>query len=159
MDEQPKAIAALDFFTASKVGIDVASDQLIEAVRSGEVSPLKLRVWVKVMETILERVNKETQSNQLTAAEKYPTGKIEEYGAVIERSEFGTKYDYAACGDTKWERLNVDFETAKSRLTEQEAYLRTIKQPITVIDDLTGEVVTISPPPKRSTTGLKVSIK
>ena len=157
--EQPTAIAALDFFTASRAGIDLASDQLIEAVRAGEVKSLKLRVWAKMMEQIIERVLKETISNQLTEADKYPSGKIEEFGAIIERAELGTKYDYSGCGDTTWERLHADFETAKSRLSEREAFLKAMKSPMTIIDEMTGEVVAISPPVKTSTSGLKVTIK
>lgn len=157
--EQTKAIAALDLFTTSQVGIDVASDQLIEAVQSGEVNPLKLRVWVKTMEAIIDRVNRATSENQLTEAGKYPGSRFEFAGAIVDKAELGTKYDYRACGDSVWERLSTDMETAKSRLSERETFLKALKEPLTVIDELTAEVVKISPPIKTSVSGLKVTIR
>lgn len=157
--EQSKAIAALDLFSTSQVEIDVASDQLIEAVQSGEVNPLKLRVWVKTMETIIDRVNKATVQNQLTEAGKYPGTRFEFAGAIVERAELGTKYDYRACNDTVWEMLHSDTETAKTRLSEREAFLKALKEPLTIVDEMTGEVVKIVPPLKTSVSGLKVTIK
>lgn len=157
--EQQTAIAALDLFATSRTGIDVASDQIIEGIRSGDVSPLKALVWCKTMEEIIERVRKETKDNQLTASEKYPGKTFEFAGATLTKAEHGTKYNYAGCGDTKWERLSVDAETAKSRLSEREGFLKALKEPLTVVDEMTGEVVTIKPPPKTSTSGLTVSIK
>ena len=37
--------------------------------------------------------------------------------------------------------------------------LHTIKKPTVIVDELSGEVVTIHPPVKKSTSGLKVSIR
>lgn len=159
MEQQEKAIAALDLFATSRTGIDVASDQIIEGIRSGDVSPLKALVWCKTMEEIIERVRKETKDNQLTASEKYPGKTFEFAGATLTKAEHGTKYNYAACGDTVWERLNVDTEAAKVKQSERETFLKSLKGPEVVVDQLTGEMVTINPPVKTSVSGLTVKIK
>jgi hypothetical protein len=157
--EQQTGIAALDLFATSRTGIDVASDQIIEAVRSGEVNPLKVRVWIKTMEEILERVKKETADSQLREAEKYAEKSFQFAGATLTKSEHGTKYNYAVCGDTTWERLDVDAKTAISKRSMREEFLKSLKEPLTIVDEMTGEVVKINPPVKTSTTGLNVSIK
>lgn len=157
--EEQNAVSILDLFATSRAGIDVASDQIIESVRGGATNPLKVRVWIKTMEEILERVKKETGANQMTEAGKYVERRFEYAGATIEKAELGTKYDYAVCGDTVWERLNTDAETAKSSLSERETFLKSLKEPLTVVDELTGEVVKIQPPTKTRVSGLKVTIK
>lgn len=157
--EQQTGIAALDLFATSRTGIDVASDQIIDAVKSGEVNPLKVRVWIKTLEEILERVKKETAGNQMVEAAKYPEKSFQFAGATLTKTEHGTKYNFEVCRDTVWERLDVETKTAAAKQKLREDFLKTLKEPLTIIDDLTGEVVTISPPSKTSTSGLNVSIK
>lgn len=161
MEQQTQAIAALhpDLFKASRTGIDVASDQIIDLVRSGERNPLEVGAWVKAVEEVLERVKKEIKESQLTEAGKYPEKTFTVYGTSFTKAEHGTKYDYAACGDTVWERLHSDLEVAKSRLSEREAFLRALKSPEVVVDQVAGEMVTITPPVKTSVSGLNVVIK
>jgi hypothetical protein len=157
--EQTKALAALDLFATSRAGIDVASDQIIEGIRSGEVNPLTGLAWCKTMEEIIERVRKETRDNQLREADKHPGKTFDFVGAKFTKFEAGTRYDYAGCGDTEWERLHADAETAKSRLSDRESFLKAIKEPISVNDSVTGEVVTIRPPVKTSVSTISVTIK
>lgn len=153
-----QALSPLDLFTVSRTGIDVASDQIIEAANGGEVSPLKVRVWIKAMEEIIERVKKETADSQLREAGKYPGQSFEFAGATLTKAEHGTKYNYAACGDVVWERLDADTKSAAARQKVREDFLKTLKEPMTVVDEQTGEVVRITPPVKTSTSGLNVKI-
>lgn len=159
--EQDKAIAviSLDLFQASRAGIDVASDQVIGLVRSGERNPLEVAAWTKAVDEVLERVKKETKDSQLKEADKYPGKTFTVYGTTFTKAEHGTKYNYAACGDTVWERLDAEVKTAEAKRKVREDFLKSLKEPLTVIDDMTGEVVTITPPVKTSTSGLNVSIK
>lgn len=158
--EQEKAIAVLniDVFQASRTGIDVASDQIIAQVKAGERNPVEVKVWVKAVEEVLERVKKDIAENVMTEADKYSEKTFTAYGATITKAEHGTKYNYAACGDTVWERLDADAKTAASRLKVREDFLKALKEPLTVIDEMTGQVVTITPPIKTSTSGLNVKI-
>ena len=159
--EQSQAIAALhpDLFKASRTGIDLASDQIINLVRNGERNPLEVGAWVKAVEEVLERVKKEIKESQLTEAGKYPEKTFTAYGTSFTKAEHGTKYNYAGCGDTEWERRHSDLETAKTRLSEREAFLKALKEPVVMADTETGEMVTITPPLKTSVSGLNVSIK
>jgi len=42
---------------------------------------------------------------------------------------------------------------------ERETFLRALKEPMEVLDNMTGEVIILRPPVKKSTEGVKVSIK
>lgn len=160
MSEGPStAIGVLDMFSTSRTGIDCFSDQVIQAVQAGEVNPLKIRIWLKTMEEIIERVKKETNEFQLREAEKYPEKSFEYAGAKIEKAELGTKYDYSVCHDPVVEQLECTLESVKQQLTDRQKFLQAIKDPLIVVNDETGEVNTINPPLKKSTSGLKVSIR
>jgi hypothetical protein len=139
--------------------IDIFSDQIIESVRQGEVNPIEVLVMFKAFEKAQDRILKEIRENYVNEASKYPESSFEFNGAKIEKAELGTMHNYAVCNDTVLERLEVDFNTAKGLLDDRKKFLQALKEPITVVDELTGEVVKINPPVKKSTSGLKVFIR
>lgn len=152
------ATGVLQLFSTSRTGIDVFSDQIIESVKEGETSPLQVRVWIKTMEEILERIKKETNQEQITAAEKYSENKFEFAGATLEKADFG-KYDYSVCCDPDWEQASADENTAAEKRKARETFLKALQAPIDILHKDTGEVITIKPPVKKSNPGLKVSIR
>lgn len=159
-DQLPStALGVLEMFSTSRTGIDVFSDQVIQAVQNGEVNPLKIRIWLKTMEEIIDRVKKETNEHQLKEADKYTERSFEYAGAKIEKSELGTKYDYSICNDPVHIQLKKLLEEADKQLKERETFLKSLREPLIIVDEGSGEVVKVSPPSKKSTTGLKVSIK
>ncbi len=159
IDGPSTAIGVLDMFSTSRAGIDTFSNQVIQAVQNGEVNPLKVRVWLKTMEDIIERVKKETADHQLRESEKYPEKAFEYSGAKIEKSELGTKYNYSGSNDPIYNHRKQIADAANEQLKEREEFLKALKEPLILVDDESGEVARIVPPLKTSTTGLKVSIK
>lgn len=153
------AMGVLDLFSTSQTGIDIFSDQVIQSVKQGETNPLKVRVWIKTMETIISRLKSETNHEQLMEADKWGERSFDYAGATITKAEHGTKYDFSKCGDPIWEQRDQILYSAKNQLKEREDFLKTIKEPMTIVDDRSGEVVTINPPIKTSTSGLNVTIK
>lgn len=152
-------ISLLNLMASTSVQIDVFSDAVIESVKQGEESAIKVHLQLKAMEKASERILKETKENALNEADKYPGNEFEVFGNKIQKGDVRTEYDYTVCGDTKWERLKADFDTAKRLLDERSAFLKAMKDPQPMVDELTGEVVTVCPPLKKSTPGLKFFIK
>lgn len=160
MNEGPTtALGAARMLPTTQTQIDVFSDQVIESVRQGEANPIEVLVIMKAFEKAQERILKEIREHYVNEASKYHENSFEFNGTKIEKAELGTMYNYAVCNDTVLERLEVDFDTAKEKLDERKKFLQALKQPLTVVDELTGEIVTINPPVKKSTSGLKVFIK
>lgn len=153
------ATGVMNLFSTSRTGIDVFSDQIIQAVKEGEINPLQVRIWIKTMEEIIERVKKETGKNQLREAEKWSEQKFQYLGATIEKADVKTEYDYSVCGDIDYELFEVALNTAKESLEDRKKFLRSLKEPMDILDRDSGEVRTVRPPLKKSTAGLKVSIK
>lgn len=160
MDNLPStAMGALRSLASTQVQVDVFSDQVIESVRSGEVDPLEVLVQIRAFEKAAERIIKELRDNFVTAAARYNGVPFILNGNKIEVSEAGTSYNYADTGDPVWAQCDAIANTAIERRKEREAFLRAIKEPVTIVDEGSGEIVKVMPPPKKSTTTVKVSIR
>lgn len=160
MNESPNSpTSLLHLNPSSSQQIQFFATSIINEVKDGNESPLRVLIQLRAMEKASKQILEGIKDEILTAAEKYPGKEFELYGNKLSKEELGTKYDYSTCGDTIYERLQTDFSTAKDRLDVRCAFLRGLKEPMTVVDEMTGEVVTIRPPQKTSTTGVKVSIK
>jgi hypothetical protein len=160
MNELPtSAMGVMKLMPDTKRGVEVFSLQLINAVKNGEVNALQLKALFKAIEQVVEIVDKATKANQLKEAELYSEKRFHAYGFEIEKAEVGTKYDFLACGDPVYEQRHAALETAKALLDERAAFLKALKGPLTVVDDGSGEVSTVRPPLKKSTEGLKFSMK
>lgn len=159
MSGPSNAMGVVRLFPSTQTQIDVFSDNIIQSVQNGEASPLETLVLLKALEKASERIIKEIREHVITAAEKYPEKTFEFAGATLERSEVGVKYDYTGCGDTIYEQRQSAMDAAKTLVDERTAFLRALKQPMTIVDEMTGEIVTIRPPEKKSTTSVKVTIR
>jgi len=153
------AMGAIRLLANTQTQIDVMSDQIIEAVKEGEANPIEVVMIMKAFEKVSERVQKEIKENVLTEASKYPENSFELFGNKVEKAELGTKYSYANCGDPVYMRRTQILAEAQEQVKERETFLKAIKQPITIIDDESGEIVTVQAPVKTSTTGIKITIR
>lgn len=153
------AFGVMKMLPDKKTEIENFSRQLVNAVQSGEVNPLQLKAIFKSMEAVCEKVEKEIKESILREAGKYPGTTFNAYGFEIQKAENGVKYDYAACGDPIYEQRQSALNAAKTLVDERTAFLRTLKEPLTVVDDESGEVATIQPPVKKGTEGLKFFLK
>ena len=91
---------------------------------------------------------------------KYGKGEIPtSSGASFQVKETGVKYDFSQCNDPVWNNLKEQADRINEQLKEREKYLKVIKNPKTEIDEETGEVYTIIPPTRTSTTSYTVTFK
>lgn len=150
------AAGTLALMPSTAVEVAKFSKHLIEAVRSGDVNPLQLIVQLHALTKVYEEVREEIEENVLREAEKFPERIIERYGARIEKSEVGTKYNYETSKDIEWEQLNSEFKTIDRKRKEREEFLRALKEPMTAVNEETGEVYRIAPPFKTSKAGFKI---
>lgn len=149
----------LTMMASTSTQIDVFSDGVIESVQRGEINPLTVLIQLRAMEKASGRILKEIAPNLLKEAELYPGSEFEFAGNKITKAEHGTKYDYSNCGDVEYNNCVTVLESAKYNLKNREDFLKSLKEPITILDKSTGEVRTIKPPTKKSTSGLNVSIR
>jgi hypothetical protein len=160
MNDMPStAISAVRMMPTTQTQIDVFSDQMIESVKSGEANPLEVLHIFKSLEKAQERILKEIKDNILSEAGKYPEKTFEFHGAKLTKTEVGVTYDFKVCGDPVHDQRESIMNAAKNLLDERKEFLKSLKEPITTVDEGSGEVVTIRPPLKKSTSTVTVSIK
>lgn len=148
--DTPSSVLAL--FETSKEGIQTFSRSIIQQVKDGYADPLRIRVVLKTIELISYQIKEGIKAEAEREADKYGDREREAFGAKIQNGVTSTKYDYASTGDPEWVELS-------ERLKSRETFLKALDKPITVAIEATGEMVTITPPQKKQTYGLKISIQ
>jgi hypothetical protein len=148
----------IDKNIVSKQGVQDFSNQIIEAIDNGNVNPLELKAALKAIEKITEKVKEKLDKSAIDEANKY--GKIFTLnGVTYEVSEnLGVKYDYSECCDIDWEILNTEIISLTAQIKVVEKRLQAMKGSEERVNRSTGEVYTVYPPKRKSTTGVKVTI-
>lgn len=135
----------------------INTSEIIELVEGGSIDPLLIKIWMKEITEALETIKPIADSAALSEAEKYGQKSFEKNGYRFELSEFGTKYDYSGTGHPKWNQLSFKAKEINNELKGVEETLKSLKSSITLVDDDSGEIVTVYPPAKKSTSGIKLS--
>lgn len=143
--------------TRQSIGETVAV--ILKAVDDGAVNPLEARIRLKAIEEVVSTASSSIAKYVRDEAEKHGTKSFDYMGAKVELAETGVNYNYDVCGDPEWEELQVSLKQLKADIKAREEFLKFLKKPITVANEETGEIVTINPPVKTSTSGVKISIK
>lgn len=154
-----QAISYLTVLPSTSDEIKRFSNQIINQVKSGEENPLKLLVLLRALESTAETIRKGIEAEIMTEVDKYSEKSFEAFGSRLEKSEVGVAYDYAATGDREWNMFNNAVNTWTDARKNREAFLRTLREPMTLLDNETGEVYDVRPPLKKSKSGVKVFLK
>ena len=145
---------------ASKEEQAVLSSAMINSVLDGEIDPIKAVIQAKSLVETLTLFIKDKGVNDLVIREVEKYGKqTSKDGATIAIKEVGSKWDYSECGDPIYNRLSSQKAEIEEKLKEREALLKATKEPRTEVDEETGEVYTVNPPSKSSTTSYAITFK
>lgn len=159
IDENITAMGALRLMPSKANEVASFSSKIIKSVQNGDANPLEVLIMLRALEAVSEMVREEIEENYVREADKHAEKKFEAFGAIVEKCEVGTKYNFLVCKDPTFERLEVDFETAKRKLDERKEFLKTLREPMPIGDTVTGELVTVNPPLKTSKSGVRVYLK
>ena len=132
---------------ANKSEQKILASQFVEAVTNGDINPIDAVVQMKSLNETIASFLKDSEVSEavIKECEKYGKGEYPSYkGAVVSVKESGVKYDYSACKDTEWNDLNSQLTEIKERMKEREKYLHAISKPKTELDEITGEVYSLS---------------
>ena len=156
MPDTPSAV--LQLLNADKPSLERFANSIIQDVKEGRSNPLEIQILIKKYEFVLNEIKENIKVNVNTETAKYGEKPFGYGGAECHYTPTRTEYDFTVCGDHLWvfhdQKVNEHSESKK----ERESFLKTIKEPMNVIDE-DGEVITITPPQKKQSYGLKVTIK
>ncbi|MDE5774181.1 MAG: hypothetical protein K2H86_06970 [Muribaculaceae bacterium] len=132
---------------------------LAARVTDGDVDPIEAYTTIKAMAECLNAFLKDKNVMEATvsACEKHGRFGASYNGANICVAEVGVKYDFSVCHDPEWDELAKQKAEIEAQLKAREAFLRTVPGQQTIVSEETGQVVTIYPPAKSSSTSVKVT--
>lgn len=142
----------------TKAASEGSAEMIAALVRDGDANPLDVSTKLQWMISVLENARKLIQDDCVREIEKH-NGKASINGAEVIKKETGTKYDYSGCGDLEWDRHDSAMKGEAELKKEREAFLKTLTKPLTIADEVTGEIITLNPPIKSSTTNIQVTFK
>jgi len=150
------AVSTLSVFPNTKEQVSLFANKLKSELENGEVNPLEIITMQKAIEKVFDAV-KPTLS-ELARAEAEKHGKSFDFkGAKIECVEVGTKYDFSECGHLDYSELCEKINQLTEMKKNYETMIKTYKEPQNLIS-LNGDVMTVYPPKKTSTSSIKVTI-
>jgi hypothetical protein len=116
---------------------------------------------LSVMENFIKELRSNKQFSDYVRDEIAKNGKqIETQSAKLELAETGVKYNFDNCGDVIYEQLSQQLESVEADLKDRKEFLKTVPlSGLSVINEQTGEVSTIYPPSKQSTSTYKITLK
>jgi hypothetical protein len=133
-----------------KLGQTVADD----IINTGEVNPLEAKVFIKRMMAFLEEVDKRIGDAAHSEAMKYNEKTFELHGAEVNVCDTYVKYDYSQ--DHEWIRLNMAETEVALKRKDRENYLKALREPVTVVDEDSGEVQKVFPAVRMAKEGVKI---
>lgn len=131
-----------------------------EVVLSGNIDPITAFVNIQKMAKAIESYGKDKDIRRVTldALERCGQKSLKRGDATLEVAEVGTRYDFEACGDPKIAELYALRKALDADIKEREQYLKALPSSgVQNVDPDTGEVATIYPPVKTSTTWIRTT--
>jgi hypothetical protein len=143
----------------TKEAIKEQSLALLNDIDEGFMHPLQVAAQFKFIEDVITNVKEELRQRVVAEQSKYGKERMTFHGATFDVKEAGVKYDYSHCECTIWNDINQQIEVLTEQRKEREAFLKTLKERFTYIDESTGEIITLYPPQKKSTTTYAITWK
>lgn len=157
--EQLTPTSILALFETDKAQRASFVAQIVEQVNEGIIDPRKVHLQAKMTEDLLTSLKDHPDYKEALLKECQKEGKKHDfYNAAFEVAELGTKYQYSQCNDPLLPELERLAKEANDKLKERQEFLKKI--PIEGIEVRhEDELVTVYPPSKFSTTGIKCTLK
>ena len=116
---------------------------------------------LSVMENFIKELRSNKQFSDYVRDEIAKNGKqIETNSAKLELAETAIKYNFDNCGDALYQQLEQQLQSIEADLKDRKEFLKTV--PVTglpILNEQTGELTTIYPPSKSSTSTYKITLK
>ncbi len=151
--------SVLQLLNADKSALEKFANTIIQDVKEGHENPLEIQLLIKKYEFVLNEIKENIKVNVNTETAKYGDKEFEYGGAKCHYTPVKTEYDFLHTGDSQWELLNAQVKHFTEKRKTREDFLKSLTDTITIVNEETGEMETISPPQKKQLYGLKVTLK
>lgn len=146
---------------ASKANQSIIAQTFIEKVNSGQESAISMAAKAKFITDTLKEVSEAIKGEVVNEVSKY--GKGEQVTALggysVSVRETGVKYDYSKCNHPQYNLICIKIEKLEKEKKKYEEFLKSISGHVEIADEDTGEMCTVYPPSKQSTTSPIFTLK
>jgi hypothetical protein len=132
-------------------------NEILDSVTNGFEDPLFLLVKLKAFTKAMDGAIDSIQEHALSEAQKHGKS-FAIYGAKVEVKEMGTKWYFDKTGDPIIARIANQKDQISKEEKDRQAFLKTLKEKVSFLDEESGEVFTVYPARKESKTGIAISI-
>jgi hypothetical protein len=132
-------------------------NEILDSVTNGFEDPLFLLVKLKAFTKALDGAIDSIQEYALSEAQKHGKS-FAIYGAKVEVKEMGTKWFFDKTGDPIIAQIAEQKDQIGKAEKDRQAFLKTLKEKTSFLDEESGEVFTVYPARKESKTGIAISI-
>ena len=137
---------------------NIDKNPILDALSMGDIDPLLVKIWIKEVESQLEAVKELADEMAYNEALKYGEKTFMKEGYKIEVVDYlAPRYDYAATNHPKWNKYATEEKNAAEHRKSIEKQLVAMKEPMTIADEETGEMITVVPPVKSGKSGIKLT--
>jgi hypothetical protein len=137
-----------------KDNVSVIANQIIADVKEGRKDSIKSIIEIDFVLKTLTEAKKNIIEDALTEVAKH--GKVYEgFNYKLEESNRST-YDYT--NDPVWNELSNQIFILDIERSKEESFLKTLTKPIEVLTE-EGELIVRTPPIKKTTTTIKMTLK
>jgi hypothetical protein len=139
-----------------KIMADLSLQEIFDNGRAIEAAEA-----LSVMENFIKELRSNKQFSDYVRDEIAKNGKqIETQSAKLELAETGVKYNFDNCGDPIYQKLEQQLQSVEADLKDRKEFLKTVPvSGLSIINEETGELSTIYPPSKQSTSTYKITLK
>ena len=144
----------------SKSQLKIMADlSLQEIFENGKI--IEAAEALSVMENFIKELRSNKQFSDYVRDEITKNGKqIETQSAKLELAETAIKYNFDNCSDPIYQKLEQQLQSVEADLKDRKEFLKTVPvSGLSIINEETGELNTIYPPSKQSTSTYKITLK
>lgn len=152
------ASSTLSVLPNNKAEVENFANKLISEIENGQINPLELLRQQRAIEKVFDLIKDSLTKAARDEAEKYGVKSFEFKGAKFELAEAGVKYDYSQSGHVGYSKISESIAKLNEKKKEFETFIKAVKEPVNLVDEDSGEVFTVYPPQKTSTSTIKITL-
>jgi len=133
------------------------ADQVIASVMDNGSNALKQIIMVKALDSALTKIKAKLMPYAIEDFDIESANEVDMNGYRISKVNTGVSYDFSNCNHPVYNALHNQLSDIKVQMDDIEKMLKSLTSSMEILDKETGEVYTIYPPVKKSTTTLKLS--
>ncbi len=141
----------------SKEAQTATVNDLVAQVKGGNVDPLQAYVQMKAIAEMADQFIKHPDIVSLTQGEVLSRGKDAMFGGAKVAVAYTTRFDYSMCGDSEYDSLVAEKENIDAKIKSRQMYLKSIPNKVEVVNQETGELVTICAPLPTKSSSIRVT--